>query len=145
TRKDSVKLMKVSTGKFKQTKLLSPKVKNSRPTDNKVKEAIMDMLYPLEKDYLMLDLFSCTGQMGIEFLSRGTKKVYFNEINRSNFKLLKQNLDKFEGIDYECFNNDFRTTLKILSTKKINFGYIYLDPPYKSDYVDKSLKLIIKY
>lgn len=71
--------MRVVAGKYKGFILQSPKLSSSRPTDNKVKEAIFDMLYPFRDDFTALDLFSGTGQMGIEFLSRGAREVTFNE------------------------------------------------------------------
>lgn len=73
--------MRVIAGKYKGFNLLAPKNKNTRPTDNKVKEAIFDMLYPIKKEATALDLFSGSGQIGIEFLSRDLKLVCFNEID----------------------------------------------------------------
>lgn len=137
--------MRVIAGKFKQMNIASPKAKNSMPTDNKVKEAVMDMLYPIYSDSKMLDLFSCTGQMGIEFLSRDISYVVFNEINKLNYKTLKENLSKTHVDNFKTYNNDFRKTLDILKGEDIKFDYIYLDPPYKTDYVELSLKLILKY
>jgi 16S rRNA (guanine966-N2)-methyltransferase len=137
--------MRVVAGKYKGLGLNSPKANNSRPTDNKVKEAIFAMLYPYKNNFSALDLFSCTGQMGIEFLSRGAEFVAFCELNRRNYTELKKNLEKLKDENFFTINNDFRKGLEILSKKNMKFDYIYLDPPYKEDYLSISLNLILKY
>ena len=109
--------MKVVAGKYKGYNLLSPKSKTSRPTDNKVKEAIFDMLYPFKPDFKALDLFAGTGQMGIEFLSS----------------------------DVFTYKNDFIRCLKDFGDKNFKFDYIFLDPPYETDFIDKSLFYIKEY
>ena len=121
--------MKVVAGKYKGYNLLSPKSKTSRPTDNKVKEAIFDMLYPFKPDFKALDLFAGTGQMGIEFLSRGAKEV----------------LDKINSSDVFTYKNDFIRCLKDFGDKNFKFDYIFLDPPYETDFIDKSLFYIKEY
>lgn len=137
--------MRVISGKYKGFNLKSPKAKNSRPTDNKVKEAIFAMLYPYKDDFKALDLFACTGQMGIEFLSHGASKVVFGELNRFNYQILKENLEKTSTENAETFRGDFRKTLEICKEKSYKFDYIFLDPPYKEDYLKISLKLILNY
>lgn len=137
--------MKVVAGKYKGFNLLSPKSKTSRPTDNKVKEAIFDMLYPYKNDFIALDLFSGTGQMGIEFLSRGAKEVYFNEKNYSNFSILKKNVQKIDCENVFLFKKDFVRCLKDFYDEKLQFDYIFLDPPYETDFIDKSLFYIKEY
>ena len=123
--------MKVVAGKYKGFNLLSPKSKTSRPTDNKVKEAIFDMLYPYKNDFKALDLFSGTGQMGIEFLSRGAKEVYFNEKNYSNFSILKKNLEKIDCENVFLYKKDFVRCLKDFYDEKLQFDYIFWIHPMK--------------
>lgn len=137
--------MKVVAGKYKGFNLASPKSKTSRPTDNKVKEAVFDMLYPFKPNFLALDLFAGTGQMGIEFLSRGGAEVYFNEKNYSNFSILKQNIEKIRTENAVLIKNDFVKTLKDLGQNNLKFDYIFLDPPYESDFLDKALFYIKEY
>lgn len=137
--------MRVISGRYKGLNLLSPKAKNSRPTDNKVKEAIFAILFPYKKDFSSLDLFACTGQIGIEFLSHDANKVVFGELNSSNYRILKENLEKISTKKAETIKGDFRKTLKICKDKFYKFDYIFLDPPYKEDYLKISLNLIINY
>lgn len=137
--------MRVVAGKYKGLNLKSPKASNSRPTDNKVKEAIFAMLYPLKENAHALDLFSCTGQMGIEFLSRGADFVVFNELNHKNYSILKENVNRLKDNNIKTYKKDFRQCLKTLKNEDMSFDYIFLDPPYEEDHILTSLKLILKY
>lgn len=136
--------MRVVAGKYKGFNLLSPKVNSSRPTDNKVKEAIFDMLFPYKPDFVALDLFSGTGQMGIEFLSRGAREVYFNDKNPSTNAILKENISKIKDDSAKISKLDFRKALKYYKEEKLKFDYIFLDPPYEGDMLKQAIELIIE-
>ena len=69
--------MRVISGIRKGHKLKSPKGKEIRPTEDRIKESLFNILGPLKEDSLVLDLFAGTGSIGVEFLSRGAKIVYF--------------------------------------------------------------------
>ena len=137
--------MRVVAGKYKGFNLKPPKEKTSRPTDNKVKEAIFDMLYPLKSNCVALDLFSGTGQMGIEFLSRGANLVYFNERNFSTYKILNENLRKINSDGMKVSKLDFKKALKKYKDNNISFDYIFLDPPYMGDLLNQAIELIVEY
>ena len=137
--------MRVVAGKYKGFILQSPKLSSSRPTDNKVKEAIFDMLYPFRDDFTALDLFSGTGQMGIEFLSRGAREVTFNERNSSTFSILNKNIEKVKATNVSVDRLDFKKALKKYKECGTKFDYIFLDPPYEGDLVEQSIKLILEY
>lgn len=137
--------MRVVAGKYKGFVLQSPKSSSSRPTDNKVKEAIFDMLYPFGEEFTALDLFSGTGQMGIEFLSRGAREVFFNERNSSTFSILKKNIEKVNASNVSVDRLDFKRALKKYRDSECSFDYIFLDPPYEGDLVEQSIKLILEY
>lgn len=137
--------MRVVAGKYKGFNLMAPKGKNTRPTDNKIKEAIFDMLYPIKTNGNVLDLFAGSGQMGIEFLSRGLEKVYFNESDRNSFRVLKENIEKIKDDNYELSKLDFKMALENYKNQGIKFDYIFLDPPYAEDFIKTSLDLILNY
>lgn len=137
--------MRVVAGKYKGFNLMAPKGKNTRPTDNKIKEAIFDMLYPIKTNGNALDLFAGSGQMGIEFLSRGLEKVYFNESDRNSFRVLKENIEKIKDDNYELSKLDFKMALENYKNQGIKFDYIFLDPPYAEDFIKTSLDLILNY
>ena len=135
--------MRVIAGERKGHKLLSPRdYVPSRPTEDRIKEAIFSSLYPIKINSNVLDLFSGTGQIGIEFLSRGAGFVYFCDNNRNNIIDLKENLNKTRYTEKaKIFLGDFRQGINIVSDK---IDYIYLDPPYDSDYIIESIEEILK-
>lgn len=137
--------MRVVAGKYKGFKLIGPKGTNTRPTDNKIKEAVFDMLYPIKTEGNALDLFAGSGQIGIEFLSRGMEKVYFNEIDRAAFKALNDNLSKVKDNNYQASKLDFKRALENYKNKGIKFDYIFMDPPYNEDFIETAIALIIDY
>ncbi len=135
--------MRVVAGKYKGFQLDGPKGNTTRPTDNKIKEAIFDMLYPINPNSVALDLFSGSGQMGIEFLSRDLSFVYFNEADRKIAKTLEANLIKLDTDNYDISIADFKVALMTYSAKEIKFDYIFLDPPYDTDYLASAIDIII--
>lgn len=137
--------MRVVAGKYKGFNLKPPKEKSSRPTDNKVKEAIFDMLYPLKNNCVALDLFAGTGQMGIEFLSRGANLVYFNERNFSTYNILNENLNKIDSYDVKVSKLDFKKALSEYKENNIRFDYMFLDPPYTGESLTQAIELVVKY
>ena len=137
--------MRVVAGKYKGFNLVAPKGSHTRPTENKIKEAIFDMLYPMNTDGIALDLFAGSGQMGIEFLSRDIKLVYFNELNRTSYKYLSDNIKKIKADNYQISKLDFKDALRTFRNKNLKFDYIFLDPPYGDDYLIQSIELIMDY
>ena len=130
--------MRVISGKYKGKILKSPKSDNIRPTGDKVKQALYTKLQFFIKDRVVLDLFSGSGALGIEALSRGAKKVYFVDKDYRSISLTKENLKKIEG-NYKVIHSDFKNAL--LSLKE-RIGLILVDPPYASGYYNEILKII---
>lgn len=130
--------MRVISGLKRGHRLLGPKGKHSRPTEDKVKEAVFNILYPLKDEFVALDLFACTGSIGIEFLSRGAKHVYFSELNNENINLMKKNLENTKFTEKaKILRGNYLKNLDII---KENIDYVYIDPPYESNYYNKSLE-----
>lgn len=133
--------MRVISGSKKGHRLLAPKNNKSRPTEDKIKEAVFNILYPIKDNCLVLDLFACTGSIGVEFLSRGAKKVYFSEINPSNISLLRENLDRTHFLDDAVILRG--SFLRNLERVDDSIDYVYIDPPYESDYYEKALNFMV--
>lgn len=134
--------MRVISGERKGFKLQVPiDFNKSRPTEDRIKESIFDIIQPVKKNSIALDLFCASGQIGIEFLSRGSSFVYFNDKDRNNIKLLKENLIKtrYEGKS-KVYNMDYRQALSRIDRK---LDYIFLDPPYESNMIKNALEIII--
>lgn len=135
--------MKIIAGKFKNRNLEFVSNETTRPTANVVREALFSKIQFDLDESVFLDLFSGSGSVGIEALSRGAKKVIFVEKNRKNAEMIKRNLEncKAEKSSYEVLSCDFSVALNRI-TEKIDF--IYLDPPYKSDLYQKACDLVIE-
>ena len=123
--------MRVSGGIYRSRNLESPKGMSVRPTANMVKEALMNMLSGRLRGARVLDLFSGSGQMGIECLSRGASECVFADISRESCALTGQNLKKL-GINAKVMNSDWRQTLSSLKARGISFDIIIADPPYQA-------------
>jgi len=121
-------MLRVIAGKYKRSNLNTLEGDDiTRPTRDMVKEALFSSINLYEDDYF-LDLFSGSGAIGIEALSRGVNNVYFNDVNKEAYKIIKSNLAKLKE-DRMVYNLDYKDCLNKL--KDIKFDYIYIDPPYK--------------
>lgn len=126
--------MRVIAGKYKRTPIATLEGEDiTRPTRDMVKEALFSSIQ-IDEDTVFLDLFSGSGAIGIEALSRGAKDVVFNDINKKAYGIIKTNLDKVKE-NRKLFNLDYGQCIANLEGYK--FDYIYCDPPYKFiDYSD---------
>ena len=130
--------MRVISGKKKGLKLLSPLDNKVRPTTDKIKESIFNILFDIDEDSLVLDLFCGSGAIGIEFLSRGAKMVYFCDISEQSV-----NITNCEFNDKSIIiNKDFMNCLNYFYNINLKFDYIFLDPPYKFEYIEETLEFI---
>ncbi len=136
--------MRVISGQARGTKLNTIDELSTRPTLDRVKEAIFNIVQNRIEDAIILDLFSGSGAIGIEFLSRGCKKAYLCEISKKAVNIINQNLEKTRLKEKAVvYNTDFKKCLQDLHDNKIDFDIIYIDPPYKDDIAVKSVELIL--
>lgn len=125
--------MRVISGKARGTKLSSIESLSTRPTLDRVKESLFNIIQNNLKGAVVLDLFAGSGQLGIEALSRGADKAYLCDINRDAVKMIKQNLEKTKLKDKAVvINEDYKKALRTLNTNE-KFDIIFIDPPYKED------------
>lgn len=131
--------MRVVSGKYRGRKLKEFDLSSTKPTLDKVKEAMFDMIQFDVVDSVVLDLFSGTGALGIEAISRGAKKTYLIDSNQQAIKIIKENL---KGIteDYVLINQN---GLDFLKSTKEKFDIVLLDPPYKTDLGLKAIEILI--
>ena len=121
--------MRVIAGKLKGKKLLTPANDNVRPTLDRIKETLFNIIQFDVADCVFLDLFAGTGGIGIEAYSRGAKEVVFCDASRESLKLVKTNLKNL-NIDAFVCEGDFKRFLKSQPPEK--YGIIFIDPPYAS-------------
>lgn len=135
--------IKVISGQARGLKLESAKNEDLRPTKDRVKESLFDILQFGIADKTFLDLFGGTGQIGIEAFSRGAKKVIIVEMQKSNFNIIKKNISKIKvPHSIEVFNAD---AIHFLKTTKFDINVAFLDPPYNNlELLNKSLELTTK-
>lgn len=124
--------MRVIAGKARGKKLLQPKNEDIRPTLDRVKESLFNIMGFEIRDAVFLDLFCGSGAIGIEALSRGAKKVFFIDKDSVSCDLTKKNIIScnFESSSYELIKTEVESSLISLSKKNLTFDYIYMDPPY---------------
>lgn len=129
--------MRIIAGKYKRTPLLTIESMSTRPTKDMVKEALFSSIY-IDEETCFLDLFSGSGAIGIEAISRGCKKAVFNDINKDAYKIIKQNLAKIHE-QADVYNLNYEQFLNALNEQ---FDYVYIDPPYAFNEYEKVFKLL---
>ena len=132
--------MRVITGKARGVVLKTPDGMQTRPTSDRVKEALFSILQFELAGMAVLDLFGGTGQLGIEALSRGAARAVFVDAGEAACKIIKENLrrTKLES-QAKVVRSDYLTYLK---TTKEHFDLILLDPPYAEVFLENSLNCI---
>lgn len=137
--------MRVISGTNKGKKLFTPKNNLIRPTTDKIKESVFNIIGNINHDSVVLDLFSGTGNMGIEFLSRGAKNCCFIDDNYKSIELTKKNIESCKQIGKSMiYKNDYERSIKIFGSKNKCFDYIYADPPYAKKFAQNILDCVIK-
>lgn len=138
--------MRVISGMARGTKLYTLEGSNTRPTLDRVKEALFNIIqYDLEGSYI-LDLFAGSGSLGIESLSRKAKFCAFCDNSYEAASIIKKNIEKTRFNDLsKVYNMAYDKALLKMKDDDLKFDIVFLDPPYETDYIQKSLELIIKY
>ncbi|BBB93243.1 MAG TPA: 16S rRNA (guanine(966)-N(2))-methyltransferase RsmD [Methylomusa anaerophila] len=141
--------MRIITGRAKGTKLKVPKGLDVRPTADRVKESLFNILEILNigqfegilTDSHVLDLFAGTGNLGLEALSRGAEYALFVDNNPASLAVVKENIALTKLSDYsETMHREALKTLdKLLNIGK-TFDMIFVDPPYNRGLVNKVLR-----
>ncbi len=125
---------RVVTGEFRGTILLAPKGDNTRPTTDKVKEALFSMIQTRVPAAKVLDIFAGTGQIAIEAISRGADKAVMVERAGQACGIIKKNLEKIRADSdprFELMRMTFNQALSKLGERGEKFDIIFMDPPYK--------------
>lgn len=137
--------MRVISGTARGKKLISLEGLETRPTLDRVKEAVFNILQFDIKNANILDLFSGSGALAIEALSRGASSAVLCDSSNKAIKIINKNLELTKVKDKaRVINKDYIETLKILKDETKKFDIIFLDPPYKSDCVVISIQKILQ-
>lgn len=137
--------MRIISGTNRGTKLFTLEGLNTRPTLDRVKEALFSKINYDLIDSKILDLFSGSGALALEALSRGAKESVICDNSKQAIKIIKQNIEKTRNTDKTIvLNCDYRQALEKLKQENFKFNIIFLDPPYETDFAEDATKIIIK-
>ena len=134
--------MKIISGKYKGRILEGFDLKGTRPTMDRVKESLFAMIQEYIPNSTVLDLFSGSGNLGIEALSEGADYAYLVDSNFKAVNVIKKNIKKIGIEQVEVWNKDYKKALEDLKKENKKMDIIFLDPPYKTDYIEESIKKI---
>lgn len=132
--------MRIITGKARGTRLTTLPGEATRPTSEKVKEAIFSAIQFDIGDRKVLDLFGGSGQMALEALSRGAENAVIVDSSRAATEVIRNNAAKTKLLsDCRVVTADWKDYLRMADGKN-KFSLVFLDPPYKEGFVDEILK-----
>lgn len=135
--------MRVIAGKARRLQLKTPEGLDTRPTTDRIKETLFNMLQPKLPDCVFLDLFSGSGAIGIEALSRGAKKAFFVENAKEPLKCIRENLENTHlAEEAVILGKDVVTALSQLEKERIVFDIVFMDPPYRKNLEWKVLETL---
>ncbi len=121
--------MRIVAGKYRGKILSTVDKETIRPTSDRTKENLFNLLQNKIEKTIVLDLFSGSGALGIECLSRGAMKVIFNDKDYDAVKIIKKNLSTFVVKNFDIYNLDYLSCLQRLRGTK--YDHVFIDPPYK--------------
>lgn len=135
--------MRVIAGKARRLPLIAPEGKDTRPTTDRIKETLFNIIQTDVPGCLFLDLFSGSGAIGIEALSRGARKAYLVEFGKEPLRCIKANLAKTKLVD-DAVVLPVEVTYAISKLEKMGqvFDVIYADPPYNKEFEPKIAELL---
>ncbi|MBR4295516.1 MAG: 16S rRNA (guanine(966)-N(2))-methyltransferase RsmD [Clostridia bacterium] len=139
-------MMRIITGKAKGIRLATLEGDNTRPTSERTKEAIFSMIQFEIEGRRVLDLFSGSGQMGLEALSRGAESAVMIDHAKAAVSLIKQNTvkTKLEGASIICADSlEFLRSEGRKRNEDAKYDIVFLDPPYDQKLIPKALELLL--
>ena len=135
--------MRVIAGTARRLPLIAPEGKDTRPTTDRIKETLFNIIQDDVPGAMFLDLFSGSGAIGIEALSRGAKQAYLVEFRKEPLRCIKANLAKTH-LEDQAVVLPVEVTYAVSKLEKqgTTFDIIYADPPYRSGFEEKLAQLI---
>lgn len=134
-------MMRVIAGSARSLRLKTPEGTDTRPTTDRIKETLFNMLMPYLPDAVFVDLFSGSGAIGIEALSRGARKAYFIENSQNAYACIQANVahTHFEE-QAVILKQDAFAALR--GSIRDDADVIFMDPPYEQQYEKKALEIL---
>lgn len=136
--------MRVISGEFKGRRLESLEGAATRPTSDKVKESLFNIIGPYFEADTAVDLFSGSGNLGIEAVSRGVAHGYLVDNNEQAIRVIQENVDKLELNDrMTILNQSAQSALDYFQAHQIKINLLFLDPPYDMDIIQEILTVAL--
>ena len=136
--------MKVVAGLYKGRNIEGYNIEGTRPTQDRVKENLFNIINENIQDKVVLDLFSGSGNLAIESLSRGAKFAYLVDNNNKSINIIKKNINNIGITNCKVINSNYKEALNYLIDNNIKIDIVFLDPPYKTNYIEESINIIVK-
>ena len=134
--------MRIISGTARGTKLYTLEGLTTRPTLDRVKESLFNIIQNDVQDSVFLDVFSGSGAIGLEAASRGAKKVILCDKSKEAINIINKNIEKTHlSKKVELYNLDYEILLKTKINENVDI--VYIDPPYDSDFAIKSVDILI--
>lgn len=137
--------MRIIAGEAKGKRLKCRKGTDTRPTQDSIKESLFSIITPYITDSRFLDLFSGTGNIALEALSRGAKRAVMIEKDQEALKYIIKNIN---NLGYEnrsrAYKNEVLRAIEILGRKGEKFDIIFMDPPYKDEVCERVMRAVSK-
>lgn len=138
--------MRVIAGEFKSRQLKSVDSKLTRPTTDKNKENLFNLIGPYFDGGICLDLFGGSGGLGIEAVSRGIDELYSVDKQYKAYKVIKENIQTLKIDDIaHVFKCDYQKALEQFAKDNIRFDLVFLDPPYSMKINQKILDFMVEH
>lgn len=138
--------MRVITGKYRGHRLKAVPGKNTRPTTDKIKESMFNIVGPFFDGGQVLDMYAGSGALGLEALSRGADHVYACEKNRIAREVIAENTASMRAEDQvTILGGDNRQALNVLREKApdLAFDYVFIDPPYEGQKIIETIQFLL--
>ncbi|HOV70162.1 MAG TPA: 16S rRNA (guanine(966)-N(2))-methyltransferase RsmD, partial [Clostridia bacterium] len=137
-------MIRIISGVFRGRKLKTPPGDKIRPTSDRVKESLFNILQNDLGGSRVLDLFAGTGSLGLEALSRGASFAVFVDNDPTNGQLLHDNIDKLAGDRARIYIMDFARAIEQMASRGVKFDIVFVDPPYLMNLYKKALDLLFE-
>lgn len=135
--------MRIISGRARGTRLYTLEGQNTRPTLDRVKESLFNIIQNELKDKIFLDLFSGSGAIGLEAVSRGARKAILCDNSKKASEIINKNIEKTHLEEFvELYNESYEKVISHKIMEKVDI--IYIDPPYETNLVYESVKLILE-
>ena len=137
--------MRIIAGSARGRKILSPVGMGTRPTLDRIKEAMFNIIQSRVRSAIVVDMFSGTGSLGLEAASRGATKCYLIDMGDTTFEMLQNNVNNLKFNDKcQCLKGDTYKYMEQFANEGIVFDLIFIDPPYAKDMIPPAIEIISK-